>query len=147
MRTIYVLKCEQNKYYIGQTNRNLEYRIYEHIFGSGSEWTKKYKPIKIIDIINNCDEMDEDKYTKIYMKKYGIDNVRGGAYVTLILSEDQCKTLNDLLNNKKDYFIKDIHGNYKFNGDICSKCSRYGHTKKTCYSKRTSIKNNECSIL
>jgi hypothetical protein len=84
---IYVLKLENNKYYIGKTE-NPKIRLENHFSSNGSEWTKLYKPIKIIEIIPNCDNYDEDKYTKIYMDKYGIDNVRGGSYVQIELNED-----------------------------------------------------------
>ena len=84
---IYVLKLEQNKYYIGKTD-NPNIRLENHFSSNGSEWTKLYKPLNIIDIIPNCDNYDEDKYTKIYMDKFGIDNVRGGIYVQIELSKD-----------------------------------------------------------
>ena len=44
----------------------------------------KYKPIEIVEIIPNCDNYDEDKYTKIYMDKYGVDKVHEGSYCTII---------------------------------------------------------------
>ena len=77
---IYVLKLEKEKYYVGIT-KNPHFRLENHFTGKGASWTKRYRPIKLIKIISNCDSFDEDKYTKIYMKKYGIDNVRGGSYV------------------------------------------------------------------
>jgi hypothetical protein len=45
----------------------LSTRIEEHFRASGSEWTKKYKPIKVVETKLNADDFDEDKYTKIYM--------------------------------------------------------------------------------
>jgi hypothetical protein len=69
---IYILKLENNKYYIGRTN-NPKFRIENHFNNKGSYWTKKYKPINVIEVINNCDEYDEDKYTIKYMNLYGID--------------------------------------------------------------------------
>jgi len=77
---IYVLKLQENKYYVGKTN-NPSVRIENHLNGNGSSWTKIYKPLKVVDMIPNCDDYDEDKYTQIYMDKYGIDNVRGGSFV------------------------------------------------------------------
>ena len=65
MTNIYILKLKNNKYYIGKTN-NPQFRLTQHFDSNGSAWTKKYKPIKIIKIIPNCDNFDEDKYTKIY---------------------------------------------------------------------------------
>ena len=42
---IYVLELENKKYYIGKTTNPI-YRLGKHFNNSGSEWTKKYKPIK-----------------------------------------------------------------------------------------------------
>ena len=51
---IYILKLENEKYYIGKTD-DPNTRIKLHFDGNGSAWTKKYKPIKIIDQFHNCD--------------------------------------------------------------------------------------------
>ena len=72
---IYALQLEQQKYYIGKTN-NPQFRLETHFNSNGAEWTKKYKPVHIVEIIPNCDNYDEDKYTIKYMEKYGINNVR-----------------------------------------------------------------------
>ena len=77
---IYILKLSNNKYYIGKSN-NIFIRYRQHLNGNGSFWTKKYKPLYIERLIEDCDDYDEDKYVKIYMNMYGIDNVRGGKYV------------------------------------------------------------------
>ncbi len=84
---IYVLQCEDNKYYVGKS-KNYDNRFEKHVYDYGSAWTKKYKPIKIHKVIPCHDSYDEDKYTKIYMEKYGIDNVRGGSYTSLTLSNE-----------------------------------------------------------
>jgi predicted GIY-YIG superfamily endonuclease len=76
---IYVLRCKQNKYYVGKTN-NPSMRMEDHIKGQGSEWTKMYEPIELHTLILDCDNFDEDKYVKKYMARYGIDNVRGGTH-------------------------------------------------------------------
>jgi hypothetical protein len=81
---IYVLKLQKGKYYIGKTS-NPQFRLESHFFSNGSEWTKIYRPLQIIELIPNCDDYDEDKYTKMYMDKYGIDNVRGGSYTSIKL--------------------------------------------------------------
>ena len=64
--TIYVLQLENNKYYVGKTTQ-LDFRIQNHDNGIGSAWTKKYKPIKILKLFPNCDNYDEDKYTRMYI--------------------------------------------------------------------------------
>ena len=68
---IYALHLQEGKYYIGKTD-NPQFRLDSHFNSSGSVWTRKYKPIKVLELISNCDNFDEDKYTLKYMEKYGI---------------------------------------------------------------------------
>jgi predicted GIY-YIG superfamily endonuclease len=82
---LYILKLEQGKYYVGVTSRSVSERVSEHQHGfMGAKWTKRYKPIKIIDKrdlgVTTYDraEQYETRVTTRYMKKYGINNVRGG---------------------------------------------------------------------
>ena len=89
---IYVLKLEQDKYYIGKTD-NPNIRLENHFSSNGSEWTKLYKPLKIIEIIPNCDNYDEDKHTIKCMEKYGITNVRGGSFCQIRLGDENINTL------------------------------------------------------
>ena len=44
---VYILKCSDNSYYIGQTD-NLERRISEHKFGKYSGYTSSSLPIKVV---------------------------------------------------------------------------------------------------
>lgn len=114
---IYVLKLENDKYYVGKTS-NPEFRLNRHFKNNGSNWTKLYKPIEIIKLINDCDDYDEDKYTIIYMNNYGIDNVRGGSYTTINLSKSTKKHLIKMTNTANNR---------------CFNCSGIGHFAKNCY--------------
>lgn len=91
---IYVLALEQGKYYVGKTYKTIHERYAEHCNGYGSGWTKRYKVLGLVEAYENCSDYDEDKYTKIYMGKYGIDNVRGGAYCRINMPCSQIKLLN-----------------------------------------------------
>ena len=83
---IYALQLENSKYYIGKTT-NPDFRLGQHFDSNGSSWTKLHKPIRLHQLIPDCDAYDEDKHTLIYMDKYGIDNVRGGSFVQVILDK------------------------------------------------------------
>ena len=119
MVNIYVLKLEKGKYYVGKTN-NPRFRLENHFNSNGSQWTKKYKPLKIIEIKPDCDDYDEDKYTKIYMDKYGIENVRGGSFVSIKLDETTVNYLTHMSNGTNDK---------------CFRCGRPGHFDANCYAR------------
>ena len=133
---IYVLKLECKKYYVGKT-KSLK-RLDSHFDHSGSEWTKKYKPIKVIQVIPNCDDYDEDKWTLKYMNKKGINNVRGGIYCSLILSNNDYNTIQRQIRGSQNLCYKcgsDTH--FANNCDtICMRCHRTSHTIDKCYAKK-----------
>ena len=116
---IYVLRLEGGRYYVGKTD-NLMNRYQQHLNGNGSAWTKKYKPVSLEKVIENVSSFEEDKITKEYMSKYGIDKVRGGSYVETYLDDVQKCTLNREIWAAKD---------------LCTQCGRSGHFVKDCYAK------------
>jgi len=60
---IYILKLEGGNYYVGKSD-NPAQRFIQHINGEGAGWTKKYRPIKLLNIIPNASGFDEDKHVK-----------------------------------------------------------------------------------
>jgi predicted GIY-YIG superfamily endonuclease len=117
MVTIYVLKLENDKYYVGKTHRGSDIRFQEHISGKGSEWTKLYKPISILETTEHDSAFEEDVFTKKYMMKYGIENVRGGSYTNIVLD---------------DWQIKSLEHEFKSVTDCCFKCGKKGHFVYDC---------------
>ena len=136
MSTIYVIQCQSGKYYVGRTD-DLGKRIQEHLSGSGSSWTKMYKPVKVIETIQSSDPYDEDKYVKKSMEKYGIENVRGGSYVTRVLNDTEMQSLqkeiwgakNCCTNcGSKSHFVKDCPVEDE---EVCWECEYCGICYKT----------------
>jgi predicted GIY-YIG superfamily endonuclease len=123
---IYILSLIGGRYYVGKSNNVIE-RYQQHIDGDGSSWTKLYKPISIIKVIENASPFEEDKITKEYMSKYGIDKVRGGSYVGVELDDFQLETL------QMEIWAAN---------DLCTQCGRAGHFVKDCYAK-TDVLGNE----
>lgn len=107
MTTVYVLELENNKYYIGETKKNIDLKRMKNT----SEWTKIYKPISIIEKFENG-EIDKTNLTRIYMKNFGIDNVRGGAYCSVILDESRKELLSE--------YLYVINNNMSFDEIICA---------------------------
>lgn len=88
MSIIYILRLVSNKWYVGKTD-NINKRYRDHVNGRGAVWTRKYKPVCLSATVQNASAFDEDKVTKEYMAKYGIENVRGGSYISEVLDPEQ----------------------------------------------------------
>jgi predicted GIY-YIG superfamily endonuclease len=116
---IYILRLEGGRYYVGKSD-NIQKRYQQHLNGSGSAWTKKYQPVALLKTIENVSSFEEDKVTKEYMAKYGIDKVRGGSYVEIELSDFHTAALKMEIWGAKD---------------LCTQCGRAGHFVKDCYAK------------
>ena len=104
---IYILLLENNKYYIGRT-KDLAERFKQHCNGYGVEWTKLHKPIKIIYTTLLLNSYDENNYTKLYMKKYGIENVRGGSFCAIKLDKGDTNKLTKIINIFTDKNVETI---------------------------------------
>jgi predicted GIY-YIG superfamily endonuclease len=73
---IYVLKLIDDRYYIGRS-QNIVQRIEDHFSGNGSIYTKKYKPLSVIEIVEEKTIDDEKNKTIEYIEKYTWEKVRG----------------------------------------------------------------------
>lgn len=125
---IYVLKLQHDKYYVGKTS-NPYFRVESHFNSEGSEWTKINKPVKLLELIEG-DDYDEDKYTKKYMDKYGIDNVRGGSYTSVKLDKETKNQLIKISNSTNNR---------------CFKCGKEGHFAKSC--KKQDLNESEKNVI
>lgn len=104
MCVVYVLKLEDEKYYVGQSeNASLRIDVY---FGDDDSkknpWTVKYKPISIIEVIPECDEYEGDKYVLRYMKTYGVDNVRGCTFNQVVLPASSLLLIDRMIKDIKE---------------------------------------------
>jgi predicted GIY-YIG superfamily endonuclease len=116
MEQLYVLQCESGKYYVGKT-ADVMRRFDEHKSGKGSAWTRKYKPVRLMECRPVSSDHDENNVTKDLMKKYGIENVRGGNYTQIILPEEYANVLKL---------------EFRGNADTCYKCNLTGHFSNRC---------------
>ena len=118
MQKIYVLQCKNNKYYIGKT-ADVDRRFAEHFSGEyGSEWTKYYPPRAVIEVENMTSHYDEMKKTLEYMKKFGIDHVRGAQWSNIHLTSQQRDAIMAALNT-----------------NACFRCGQNGHFSNNCTNR------------
>jgi len=75
----YVLRLEENRWYVGLTTR-LNYRLSQHWHGSGAKWTELYKPIELVELYSGD---QEQLVTDQYINEYGFGLVRGGNYTAV----------------------------------------------------------------
>ena len=115
---IYVLKLESGKYYIGKSD-NINFRLEDHFNSNGSEWTKLFAPLSLIELIKNVSPFEEDKIVKVYMAKFGIENCRGGSYSNIKLEKLQIEFLE-----------KEIWAST----DLCIRCGRSSHFVLDCFA-------------
>ena len=118
---VYVLELEHGKYYVGKTT-NVPRRFKQHLSGSSSIWTRMFRPIRIINIIHECDGLDEDRITVKYMITHGIYNVRGGPYISAKLSLQE---------------ITHIQRRIRMAMDLCLICGSRWHFASKCRKQYT----------
>jgi hypothetical protein len=116
---IYVISQDCGKFFIGKTNTPnvLIEDIKELAKKHNLRWLINYKPFRIHEIIHSLDTWDEDKITLKYMDKYGIDNVRGGSFNSIILADEELATIRNMISSAKG---------------CCPICNSTGHIKTNC---------------
>lgn len=148
--TIYVLKLTDDNWYVGKTS-DLSRRYQDHLNGKGSAWTKKYPPVSLEHSEPETSPLDEDRITKQWMMKYGLDKVRGGTYSSVRLEDDVIKFLNKEIRSAQDcclrcgrpghfitkcYAATDVHGK-TLEEITCIRCGRLNHSVDKCTYKTT----------
>jgi predicted GIY-YIG superfamily endonuclease len=124
---IYVLELEDDCYYVGKTSKDPSVRLEEHRQGNGAAWTRLHEPIRFLCPPRRLDDievvysgLEEEKETKVQMKKFGIPTdgkgVRGAQYVDEVLTED----------------LRELFRSIGHDSDLCNRCYRFGHFATSC---------------
>lgn len=153
---IYVLLLEHGKIYVGYTDRQHSERFMEHFKAEGSEWTKKYKPIELLEIREGTKD-DEDMVTLELMQEIGWFNVRGGRWCKVNMTcppEELTVNVPQNIKNavkmamskppiatpaikkpKKKYVNYKRQNSYEYDNVTCYRCDREGHYANRCHAK------------
>ena len=114
-----MLELEGGMYYVG-TSDDPEKRFLYHMRGDGAARTRMHCPRRILKVTDGGGMFEEDKVTKEYMAKYGIDNVRGSSCEQIVLSPDHKKLL------KKEIWMAQ---------NVCMRCGWASHFIKDCWAR------------
>lgn len=128
---IYVLLCQEDKYYVGKT-KDLERRMEEHFSEDGATWTKLYEPVKLVETHRARGMLDENITTLQMMDKHGIENVRGGSFCYTRIGKIRRAQLEEKIQQMKD-------GEYKGEEKYYSKRRR----KMISITKTVSVSNKD----
>lgn len=127
----YVLKLENNKYYIG-TSENILQDIIKHTSGKGPTQTRIHRPVEIEKII---EDLNEEEVIIEYMRKYGVHNVFFQPQVEVSDVCKICKRSNHTEETCKKKIMCDQCGrvgHFNFECKACWRCKREGHKAYQC---------------
>jgi predicted GIY-YIG superfamily endonuclease len=124
--SLYVLQCEEGKFYVGVTDKSAEERFLEHLqmTPTTASWTSKFPPIKILENRPCTSWHDEENTTIDLMSEHGIENVRGGLFSQIVLPIYQKEYLRARLGSIRQ---------------TCYLCGSANHLARKCpYNKNNS---------
>jgi predicted GIY-YIG superfamily endonuclease len=93
---IYILLLENDHYYISESSNFIQ-SYQQHIDKRSADWTKLHRTVTISKVIQQTTEYTVNDCVIEYMKKYGIDKVRGGSFSDVVLSAKQLDLLSNYL--------------------------------------------------
>ncbi|KAI8897457.1 hypothetical protein BC833DRAFT_41363 [Globomyces pollinis-pini] len=141
---IYVLLLQENKFYVGYSERPIGERFLEHFNYQGSKWTTLYRPVQVLQVLPGGLKEENDMTLKM-MDTYGWWNVRGGSWCQVdiqacppaLLEWQRLKLPPPLRQNQP------VQSKYRSNvKNGCSKCGRTSHSVKDCFA-RTNVNGED----
>ena len=96
-----IILLEENKVFVSKTD-SVSKNLIDHVLDESLGWIAKYKPIKVLEVIESAIDNALDNCVIELMIKFYVDNVRGGKYSHLMLSSEELRQLNATIS--KRYF-------------------------------------------
>jgi hypothetical protein len=133
---IYVLLLQENKIYVGFTERPVDERFIEHFNYSGSRWTTVYRPLQVLQIEQGGLE-EENEMTLRMMDRYGWWNVRGGNWCRVEMNSCPAALL-EWQRLRVPALVENQHRNNSSRTTAtrgCGRCGRDSHSINNCYAR------------
>lgn len=86
MPTVYFMALEHGTYYVGVSS-DPEKELEAHREGLGPVWTQIHRPIRIVEVVEDVPASEVDDMVRMFMRKHGMDRVRGGSWEGVILTD------------------------------------------------------------
>jgi predicted GIY-YIG superfamily endonuclease len=118
--SVYVLELEGGRVYVG-SSKDVERRIAQHMAGTGSAYTRTYKPTgvrlpRLGNVMGDGDAAERDE-TLRYMHQRGIAYVRGWRFSQVAMNATD---FNEAESNIRELF------------NLCRRCGYPGHFMNRC---------------
>ena len=84
--TFYLLLLQNGRFYAGRTQDPMK-TLQTHREGLGPAWTQIHPPQHFVEMRPNMDPATLDVYVASMMEKYGVENVRGGSWSHVRLTD------------------------------------------------------------
>lgn len=125
---VYVLSLSNGRYYVGKATNRVK-KISDHDWGlSSSKWVSGNSPFCILEVHAYTSPYEEDEHVKRLMMLHGINNVRGGSYSGVELSDSTIRDLNKELVRPGCTMYAEVIS--------CTRCGRESHDVSKCHAKR-----------
>ena len=103
---MYFISLDNDKMFLHTDFKN-EYDEIMKYCENEYEYVKQNKPKKVVFILEIFDLYDVDKYVKMFMHMFGIDETRGGSYIDVELPDYLIKTIEfEKKITNMDFYIK-----------------------------------------
>lgn len=99
---IFIIRFQNGKRYIFESEL-LSSEVYDYLNELDLQWVQNNLPVSLIGVVPDCG-CDVDLYVLKYMKHLGIDEVRGGSWTAVELTQEDIKKINKKIKKRKNPF-------------------------------------------
>lgn len=93
--SLFLLELEHGKFYAGASSDPVKaLEEYRERLGVVSQWTQIHRPVRLREVIRVARVEDLDVYVRKWMLQYGVENVRGGSWSSVRLTDKDRQVLS-----------------------------------------------------